>query len=284
MRVIGPWRLPTPKPCTSCKLDNVAFVLSDVETIRCRNCGADRDGYVWLDTASPCRRCFQTKRVVAWENGDQILSRCSACTLDRGCLDHLTYGAHFGRHVTDPGRRRARERPTTSARDIAARVSSGECVHDLLRSIGVIPKFIEIPDRFFSEAPVRQLSLESLAGRSDDEHFAVVWTDEIARHEHDDHILGLALHDRLARSLTDEQSRRMRVAWIVPSCADCNYRRSKRLEDVAYLVSVFSLYLRAAGLDAHEEAEEVRMFVDAAKLAHVHLRLEAEYRRRANLR
>ncbi len=74
---------------------------------------------------------------------------------------------------------------------------------------------------------------------------------------------------------------RCRVAWLVPSCADCNQRRSRQLEDVAYLVTVFGIYLRAAGLDYHEESEEVRMFVDAAKLAHLHLRLEAEFLRHA---
>jgi hypothetical protein len=163
-------------------------------------------------------------------------------------------------------------------------VTAGECVHHLLRSIGVTAKFLQIPERFFSDGPVRQLSLESLSARSDDDTFPVVWTDQIGRHEHDDHIFGLALHDRLAHTLTDEQSRRMRVAWLVPSCAECNQRRSRRLEDVAYLVSLFGLYLRAAGLEAHEEAAEVHMFVDVAKLAHAHLRLEAEYRRRANLR
>jgi hypothetical protein len=37
-----------------------------------------------------------------------------------------------------------------------------------------------------------------------------------------------------------------------------------------------------AGLEYHEEAEEVRMFVDAVKLAHMHVRLEARFRRRAS--
>ena len=156
-------------------------------------------------------------------------------------------------------------------------------MHHLLQSIGVVPKFTTIPERFYAEAPVRQLSLEMLAARSDD-FFPVIWADELGRHQHDDHILSLALHDRLSGALTDEQSRRMRVAWIVPSCARCNQRRSRSLEDIAYLVSVFGLYLRAIGLDPHEEAEEVKLFVDAAKLAHMNLRMEAEFRKRAGSR
>jgi hypothetical protein len=154
-------------------------------------------------------------------------------------------------------------------------------VHHLLRSIGAVPTFTAVPDHFYSDAPARQLSLESFGASSDDE-FAVVWTGDMPRHEHDDHIIGLAIHDRLAQALTDAQSRRMRVAWLVPSCTECNRRRSHQLEDVAYLVTVFGMYLRAAGLEYHEEADEVRMFVDAAKLAHMHLRLEAEFRRRAS--
>src|SRR5437660_9791314 len=154
MRVIGPWRVSTPARCASCRLDDVAFVVSQTETVRCRNCGADRAGYVWIDTDKPCRRCFQSKRVVAWENGDQIIARCAACTLDRGCLDHLAYGEPFGRRAAQTGRRRARQRPTASARDLVARVTAGECVHHLLRSIGVTPKFIQIPERFFSDGPV----------------------------------------------------------------------------------------------------------------------------------
>jgi hypothetical protein len=161
------------------------------------------------------------------------------------------------------------------------RVTAGECVHHLLRSIGVVPKFTPVPDRFYTDAPARQLSLESFSD-STGEDFALTWTHELPRHEHDDHIIGLAIHDRLAHTLTDAQSRRMRVVWLVPSCAGCNQRRARGLEDVAYLVTVFGLFLRAAGLEYHEEAEEVRMFVDAVKLAHMHLRLEASFRRRAS--
>lgn len=281
MRVVGPWRLPSPKVCTACGLDEIVFVDSGTETVRCRNCSADREGYHWLDTDAPCRHCFQSKRVVAWENGEQIVARCSACTLERGNLDHVAYGGDFGRHVAIKKGRRARSRPSESARDVIARVTAGECVHHLLRSIGVVPKFTAVPERFYSDAPARQLSLESLGASSADE-FAVVWTEDIPRHEHDDHILGLAIHDRIAHTLSDAQSRRMRVVWLVPSCAECNQRRSRQLEDVAYLVTVFGIYLRATGLEYHEEADEVRMFVDAAKLAHLHLRLEADFRRRAS--
>jgi len=281
MRVVGPWRLPSPNVCAACNLDEIVLVDSGLETVCCRNCTARSDRYRWLDTDTPCRHCFQSKRVVAWENGDQILARCAGCTLDRGHLDHVAYGAAFGRQVSDTRRRRARYRPTESARTVVARVTAGECVHHLLRSIRVIPKFTPVPDRFYSGLPARQLSLESFGGSSGDE-FAIVWTDEMPRHEHDDHIIGLAIHDRLAHTLTDAQSRRMRVAWLVPSCAECNQRRSRHLEDIGYLVTVFGIYLRAAGHDYHEEADEVRMFVDAAKLAHLHLRLEADFRRRAS--
>jgi hypothetical protein len=268
--------------CKACRLDDVVFADSTEETVRCRNCCARRDEYRWLDTDAPCRHCFQSKRIVAWENGQQILARCAACTLERGSLDHVAYGAAFGRDVSIASGRRARRRPTEATRELIARVTAGECVHHLLRSIGVVPKFTAVPERFYSDAPARQLSLDSFSSSSSADEFAVVWTDEMPRHEHDDHLIGLAIHDRLAHSLTDAQSRRMRVAWLVPSCAECNQRRSRRLEDVAYLVTVFGLYLRAAGLEYHEEAEEVRMFVDAARLAHVHLRLEAEFRRRAS--
>lgn len=201
--------------------------------------------------------------------------------LERGNLDHVAYGAAFGRRVATTKGRRARHRPTESVRDLVSRVTAGECVHHLLRSIRIVPKFTAVPDRFYSDLPARQLSLESF-GKSTADEFVPVWTDDMPRHEHDDHIIGLAIHDRLAHTLTDAQSRRMRVAWLVPSCAECNQRRSKNLEDVAYLATVFGMYLRAAGLEYHEEAEEVRMFVDAAKLAHVHLRLEADFRRRAS--
>jgi hypothetical protein len=281
MRVAGPWRLHSPNVCKVCGLDDIVLVDSAVETVRCRHCSADREGYGWLDTDTPCRHCFRSKRIVAWEHGAQIVARCSACTLERGNLDHVKYGTAFGRHIASAKGRRSRHRPTESTRALVARVTAGECVHHLLRSIGVLPKFTPVPDRFYTDAPARQLSLESFSD-STGEDFALTWTHELPRHEHDDHIIGLAIHDRLARTLTDAQSRRMRVVWLVPSCAECNQRRARGLEDVAYLVTVFGLFLRAAGLEYHEEAEEVRMFVDAVKLAHVHVRLEASFRRRAS--
>ena len=80
----------------------------------------------------------------------------------------------------------------------------------------------------------------------------------------------------------------MRRAAACESFGSCRHARNAisgaaaRLEDIAYLVTVFGIFLRAAGLEYHEEAEEVRMFVDAAKLAHMHLRLEADFRRRAS--
>ena len=283
MRVVGPWRLTSPNLCAACRLDEIVLVDSAEEIVRCRHCGTKRSEYRWLDAEKPCRHCFQSKRVVGWESGEQLLARCSACTLERGSLDHATYGGAFGRHVTTGKGRAARRRPTQSTRDLVARVTAGECVHHLLRSIRVVPKFTPVPDRFYSDAPARQLALESF-GEASEHEFGVVWTEDIARHEHDDHILGLAIHDRLAHTLTDAQSRRMRVAWLVPSCAECNQRRSRHLEDVAYLVTVFGIYLGGVGLEPHEEVEEVRMFVDAAKLAHVHLRLEADFRSRAAAR
>jgi hypothetical protein len=222
MRVVGPWRLPWQSLCTSCGLDDVVMVDSASESVRCRNCGNARVEYRWLDDDSPCRHCFQSNRIVAWENGQQIRAGCATCTLDRGNLDHVTHGKAFGKIKS--AKRPARRRATDSARDIASRVTRGECAHHLLRSIGVVPKFTVVPDRFYSDAPARQLSLESFSAGSHDE-FAVVWTGDMARHEHDDHIIGLAIHDRLAHALTDAQSRRMRVAWLVPSCAECNQRR-----------------------------------------------------------
>jgi hypothetical protein len=102
--------------------------------------------------------------------------------------------------------------------------------------------------------------------------------DAIGVRQEDDHILSRSIHDRIASAVAEDAEKKMRRIWIVPACTPCNQNRRGKLEDIGYLIRVFGFFLEANAFEPHHEAYEAALFIEAAKVAHLHLRWEADFR------
>ncbi len=90
-----------------------------------------------------------------------------------------------------------------------------------------------------------------------------------------DHIFQRQLHPHLAGRLSSNQDVFVRRHWLVPSCRECNLKRSFSLEPMPYLLHLMALFVAAKGLDVNDCAEEIAAFADVARTAHNLLREQA---------
>jgi hypothetical protein len=194
---------------------------------------------------------------------------------------------HFGLVPKNPTKRQARYQAPIAAKEAAQRIADGQCVHHKLLQIGVKPRFTKIPSKFASPAPPVQINIfaEQTRATLSAEPFAIMHVDEIApAMEASDHILGESIQRRISAYVSEEADRRMRLVWIVPSCAFCNQRRSGNIEDIGYLVHVFGFFLQGHDFAPHHAAAEAALFIDAVKSAHMHLQYERQFTEAASRR
>ncbi len=163
-------------------------------------------------------------------------------------------------------------------RRITEAVAGGECVHCVLTRTRHVSRrrAASIPKTWVSTAPVFQVSLfqtSALDASAPEAELPTASLTEMTGSERD-HILQRQLHDKIAPYLSSEQSAFIRRHWVVPSCRKHNEERAFSLEPLPYLMHVFALFVDAKNLTIADSVAETQLFVDAAKSAHLVLRLQ----------
>lgn len=235
------------------------------------------DSFIYFRRHDICPHCRENYTVKGRIQGGNIVAWCLGCHRNVDRNDHRRYLRHFHRTSISRSHRTKRYDATKLSEVQIARISRGGCVHCAIEALHGTPRRVEIPMSWASPVPPAQLLIFSESPLSELLRGEVY---NARRSEHDDHLIPHSIFKRIERSLNDFQRRAAETRWKVPSCQQHNNDRRERIEFLEYLLHAFALLLAANGINIEEQVVEVNAFADAVRLAHVHIALEKQFRRR----